>query len=114
MESPQTSGRSRPNTTLEERAEYVRLQEESGKSVAEFCRDLGLAESTFGVWRRQVKEPMPSGVTITDVPAAMVEAAMPVPSRASVTMRLPSGAVLEIVAGTDPLWLAQLVTTVSR
>jgi|CXWL01.1.fsa_nt_gi hypothetical protein len=49
--------RVRISTTPEERAEWVRLFEESGKISAEFRRELGLAETTFAVWRKQERGP---------------------------------------------------------
>lgn len=102
------SGRVRLSTTPEERAEWVRLFETSGKSPAEFCRELGLAESTFAVWRRQVRE-MNEPVTFTDVPQPLVEAALAAPGPATVKVHLVSGIVLEVPVGTDAVWLGQLL-----
>lgn len=108
--SPTLTGRVRLSTTPEERAEWVRLFETSGKSPAEFCRELGLAESTFAVWRRQVREANES-VTFTDVPQPLVEAALAGedPAPTTVSIRLTSGTLLEVPVGTDAAWLAQLL-----
>ena len=102
------SGRVRLSTTPEERAEWVRLFETSGKSPAEFCRELGLAESTFAVWRRQVRETN-DPITFTDVPQPLVEAALAASTSAMVKVRLASGTLLEVPVGTDAAWLAQLL-----
>jgi transposase-like protein len=110
--------RVRISTTPEERTEYVRLFEESGKSPADFCRELGLAESTFAVWRKQVRGPAPANLenlTFTEVPQSMVEAALAANAAAAVppgavTIHLANGTRLEVTAGTDATWLAQLAT----
>lgn len=106
--------RVRISTTPEERAEWVRLFEESGKSPAEFCRELGLAETTFAVWRKPGRGPAGAEpLTFTEVPQPMVEAALAANAAVSpgaVTIRLANGTRLDVTAGTDPTWLAQLAT----
>ena len=107
--------RVRISTTPEERAEWVRLFEESGKSAAEFCAGLGLAETTFAVWRKHVRGPAPASVenlTFTEVPQPLVEAALAANATAAsaVTVQLTNGTRLEVAAGTDTAWLVQLVT----
>lgn len=106
--------RVRISTTPEERAEWVRLFKESGKSAADFCRELGLAETTFAVWRKQSRGPASAeGLTFTEVPQPLVDAALAanatVPAGA-VTIHLANGTRLEVAAGTDATWLAQLAT----
>lgn len=96
--------RVRISTTPEERAEWVRLFEESGKSAAQFCQELGLAEATFAVWRRQVRGEVNSqAVTFTDVPLAVAS------EPPAVAIVLPNGTMLEVASGTDATWLAQLL-----
>lgn len=108
--------RVRISTTPEERAEWVRLFEESGKSAAEFCAELGLAPSTFAVWRQQTRGPVaPEGLTFTEVPQPLVEAALAANAAAAVppgavTIYLANGTRLDVAAGTDAAWLAQLAT----
>lgn len=108
--------RVRISTTPEERAEWVRLFEESGKSAADFCRELGLAETTFAVWRKQARGPASvENLTFTEVPQPMVEAALAANAAATVppgavTIHLANGTRLDVAAGTDPAWLAQLAT----
>jgi transposase-like protein len=108
--------RVRISTTPEERAEWVRLFEESGKTATEFCKELGLAETTFAVWRKQVRGPAPASpenLTFTEVPQPMVEAALAANATApagAVTIHLANGTRLEVAAGTDTAWLIQLAT----
>lgn len=97
--------RVRINTTPEERAEWVRHFEESGKSAPEFCKELGLAESTFAVWRKQVREASnPTNLTFTDMPLSV--ACEPT----SLAITLPNGMRLEVPAGFDTVWLGQLLS----
>lgn len=105
--------RVRISTTPEERAEWVRLFEESGKTAAEFCKELGLAETTFAVWRKQGRGPAAAEtLTFTEVPQPMVEAALAAnaPAASAVTIHLANGTRLDVTAGTDATWLAQLAT----
>lgn len=95
--------RVRISTTPEERAEWVRLFEESGKSAAQFCQELGLAETTFAVWRRQVRDASSAGeVSFTDIPVPLVDEPV-------MAIVLPNGTRLEVTPGTDPAWLARLL-----
>lgn len=100
--------RLRVNTTAEERGEWVQLFESSGKSAPEFCRELGLAESTFAVWRRQVRGESAESCTFTEVPPPMVEAAL-AGNAMPVQIRLANGTELKVPAGTESTWLAQLL-----
>jgi transposase-like protein len=106
--------RVRISTTPEERAEWVRLFEESGKTAAEFCKELGLAETTFAVWRKQGRGPaVAETLTFTEVPPPMVEAALAANAAGApgaVTIHLANGTRLEVAAGTDTSWLVQLAT----
>jgi transposase-like protein len=99
--------RSRVNWTAPERAEWLALFEKSGQTAAEFCRDNDLSPATLSFWLRQQGAPEP------EQEPALVEVMMPTPSTApasaAVTVRLPSGLRMEITAGTDPKWLAQLL-----
>jgi transposase-like protein len=101
--------RTRVSTTPEERAEYVRLFEESGKSSAEFCRELGIGESTLALWRRQGRE-APTPATFTEVPSNVVDAAMAANDRIErVTIEVTGMRVIAAV-GADVRWLAALAT----
>lgn len=97
--------RSRVNWTAAERAEWLALFEKGGQTAAEFCRDNDLSPATLSFWLRQQAAPESH-----DEPA-LVEVPMPALSTApaAVTIQLPSGLRMEITAGTDPKWLAQLL-----
>jgi transposase-like protein len=100
--------RSRVNWTASERAEWLALFEKSGQTAAEFCRDNDLSPATLSFWLRQQVAPEP------EQEPALVEVMMPALSStasasAAVTIQLPSGLRMEITAGTDPKWLAQLL-----
>jgi transposase-like protein len=107
--------RVRRHTTLEERSAWVRKYEESGKSPSEFCRGLGLAVSTFSLWRKQLRESaVGEAVTFSEVPHHLVETVL----RANAPAAVPQGAVMvhldsgkrvEVAAGTEVTWVARLV-----
>lgn len=106
---------SKPRTrcvwTPEERAEWLRLLEESGKPLSEFCRENGLPESTVSLWRKQLRDP----TSTSD--SEFIE--VPLPSRTAIsdaprlTIRIGDVAV-EATAGTDAAWLAELVRQLRR
>jgi len=123
METPLEGGeivtavarRGRRYTTRRERAAWVRKYEESGKTPAEFCRGLGLAESTFALWRKQVRErAVGAAVSFSEVPQHLVEtvlranapAAIP---RGAVVVHLERGPRVEVAVGTEVTWVARLV-----
>jgi transposase-like protein len=100
--------RTRVTWTPAERAEWLVLFEKSGRTAAEFCRDNDLSPATLSFWLRQQQAPD------TGEEAALVEVPMPALSAltcssVAVKMQLPSGIHLEILAGTDLAWLAQLL-----
>lgn len=103
------AAKSRVRVTADERAEYVRLFETSGKSAAEYCAELGLAESTFAVWRRQIRSESDEPA-LTEVPPAMVVAAM---SGRAIVIRLKSGAELDVPVGTEAAWLTSVLAALS-
>lgn len=48
-------GRKRPRYTAEFKAEAVQLHRESGKSLTETARNIGIAATTLGKWTRQAE-----------------------------------------------------------
>jgi len=104
--------RTRVNWTAAERTEWLALFEKSGQTAAEFCRDNDLSPATLSFWRQQV------GGSEPNEDPALVEVPMPSLNLAggggAVILQLPGGARLEIVAGTDPAWLSQLVRALLR
>ncbi len=87
---------------LEKRA-LVSRQASSGKSVASFCRDEGLVESTFWRWRREFSEKPKK--------PAFVEVPVPMPSVA-VEVVLASGGRVSTSSDCDPLWLAKFIRSI--
>jgi len=105
--------RTRCTWSAEERAEWVELFENSGQTAAEFCRANGLALTTLAFWRAQLKASVGRGSledgALVEVPLAALNAGSAPASAAAVTIRLSGGTQLEVVTGTDPAWLSQLL-----
>lgn len=78
-----------------EKRAYVLRQDESGKILASFCRDEGLALSSFQNWKRKFA-----------VKSAFVEIAAPVrPRPVSVEVVFASGGNVVTTSDCDPSWL---------
>jgi transposase-like protein len=105
----------KPRTwSAEERAEWVALFENSGQTALEFCRDNDLSPTTLAFWRSQRKDaatrPDLDEAAFVEVPLAALNSGAAPACAAVVTVRLVGGMQLEIVSGTDPAWLSQLLT----
>ena len=95
----QTEFRRRQMLSDLEKKAYVRRQAVSGKSLAAFCRDEGIALSSFQNWKRKSGEK-----------GGFIEIATPIPVRsATVEVVLASGDKLVTTSDCDPYWLAKLV-----
>ena len=82
-----------------EKRELVLRQAESGKTLAAFCRDEGLALSSFQNWKKKFA-----------VKSVFVEIAAPVePRPVPVEVVLASGDRIATTSDCDPSWLAKLV-----
>jgi len=110
-ETSRTKPRVRVRWTATERAEWLALFERSGGTAAEFCRANELSPQTLSVWLRRRSVPSPStDEALVELPRAIVSAAARTAITSSgVTMQLPGGVRMEIVAGTDPIWLGQVL-----
>ena len=97
--------RTRMTRSAEERAEWLWLFEQSGKTAAESCREHGLSQATLSFWRQQTQGPTPPPGDGSFVEVALPKAPIPevLPQRASVT--LPSGWRIDVPVGTDIAWL---------
>ena len=92
--------------TPAERAEWLELYRASGQTVAAFCRANEIAYASLSLWLRQSEPAAASDAgELVEVPMATLFSA----ATTTVKVHLPGGAGLEIVPGTDPSWLAQLV-----
>ena len=108
--------RSRCTWTAAERAEWLALFQRSGQTAAEFCRDNDLSPATLSIWRQQTQTLPSSDEGLVEVPMPTFSepaAKTPVPTVPAVTVRLPDGMQIQIVAGTDPTWLSQLLRALS-
>lgn len=121
---PTTDSQTLPNSTSrsvhrrryrpQTRQHLIEQFENGEQSLAEFCEENGLCRSSLWRWivRRRREE---SGAgALVQIPmqesrAAETSPAAGVTPRASVRVELVGGMRLEIVAGTDPAWLAALV-----
>jgi len=109
-----TAKRQRVKWSAEERVDWVRMFDKSGKAVSEFCRENDLPEATLSLWRKQLRgaETPAAESSFVEVPPAKLSAAVGtdkvVPSVA-ITVRLPGALSLEVTAGTDVAWLAGVV-----
>ena len=121
----ETAGEKRTRITWspEERAEWLWLFEQSGKTAAEFCRSNGLSPATLSLWRSQLPEPIdePAGGLVEVKP--ILQSPPPAPAPASVPARhttdgravaqLPSGSRIEVPIGADAAWLRELLQTLA-
>jgi transposase-like protein len=109
-----TAKRQRVTWSAEERVDWVRMFDKSGKGVSEFCRENDLPEATLALWRKQLRGPaIPAEESpFVEVPSAKLSGAVaadePIPSVA-ITVRLPGALSLEVAAGTDAGWLAEVL-----
>jgi len=104
--------RFRPRT----RQRLIEQFENSEQSITEFCQERDLCRSSMWRWlvQRQ-REQLGAGalVQISGNTLHAPVAASTATVAGTVKMELISGARLEIVAGTDPAWLAALVQALS-
>jgi len=105
--------RTRSTWSAEERAEWVELFEKSGQTPLEFCRDNDLSPTTLAFWRSQRKDtvtrPDVDESAFVEVPLAALNSGAAPACAAAVTVRLVGGMQLEILSGTDPAWLSELL-----
>lgn len=117
IQAPSNKPRTRCTWSAEERAEWVELFEKSGQTAVEFCRDNDLTPTTLAFWRAQLKDSVGrenlteelEEAALVEVPLGAFNAGSAPSSAAAVTIRLNSGTQLEVLAGTDPAWLSQLL-----
>jgi hypothetical protein len=101
------------HTTAQERKEYLARFEKSGLSPRVFCDQEGIREHTFYMWRRAAREQEQSGpmvpVRFAEVSTGPIDASGP---QRTVAYYFPEGGWLEVAAGTDIRWLAELLQAV--
>jgi len=104
-----TKPRARVSWSADERAEWLRLFNESGQTAADFARDNDLSPATLSFWRQQLIATPASDACLVEVPRETVSAATPAPSTAVVTVQLPSGLRFEVPIGLDTAWFGRLL-----
>jgi hypothetical protein len=115
MSELSTVKRQRVSWSAEERMDWVKMFEASGKPMSEFCRENGLAEATLSLWRKLMRVPDSAGEpsALVQIPATQIKspAAPPamMPDGAALKLRLPCGIELDVAVGTDAQWLAGVV-----
>jgi hypothetical protein len=93
--------------SAQERAEWLRLFQQSGQTAAEFCRDNGLSPATLSVWRQQLPEA--SEGSLVEIPQGASGVSVPTPGTRVVAVTLPSGLRFDIPSGIDMTWFGQLL-----
>ena len=96
--------------SAQEWAQSVRLFEASGQKVKEFCRQKGLAPSSFYYWRRRLRSNPGRSVVEKLVEVRPAAVAM---SSAVMRIAVPGGVCLEVEEGTDATWVAGVVRALS-
>lgn len=114
MNESSTAKRQRVTWSPEERVDWVRMFEKSGKAVSEFCRENGLPESTFALWRKQLRGPETGGEAgaLVQMPTTPLDSTAQIASvvdSAALRVRLPCGIEFEVAAATDVQWFARIV-----
>lgn len=105
--------RRRVKWTAAERAEWLSLFERSGQTALQFCRANGLSSSTLSFWLHQKRKRMSSNnEPFIELPREVVNRSAALDSHAlttGITLQLPGGMHLQIMTGTDPVWLAEVI-----
>jgi hypothetical protein len=101
--------RARVSWSAPERAEWLRLFDQSGQTAAEFCRDNDLSPATLSFWRQQLPEADAHGSALVEIPRDTLSLSQPKSSAAAVSMTLPSGLRFEVPVGLDMAWFGQLL-----
>jgi transposase-like protein len=101
-----------------ERANWVALFERSGKGVKAFCRENELTPSGLWGWRRQLGKKGAGGnaaAGLVEVPRAVRRSAAHevADSGAAVRICFPSGTRVDVMAGTEARWLAEVLRTLA-
>lgn len=85
--------------------ERIAEQERSGLSVERFCKEQGLTEQTFYVWRKRLREQQPMRFALVETGSSARE----LDRDAGLELVLPRGERLRINAGVDPSLLRKVL-----
>lgn len=100
--------RSSTGKTVEERSAYWRERiaehERSGLSVQQFCKERGVTEQSFYVWRKRLRKQEPMRFALVETGAARQAA-----PKAGLELMLVTGERLQIGADADPALLRRVL-----
>jgi transposase-like protein len=100
--------RSNTGKTVEERSAYWRgriaEQERSGMSVQQFCKEKGITEQSFYVWRKRLRKQEPARFALVETGPARQHA-----PKSGLELVLVTGEQLRIGADVDPALLRRVV-----
>jgi transposase-like protein len=102
--------------SAQEWADWVRLFTRSGQKTREFCRERGLALSTFSYWRRRLREAAARTKAVDSLVEVRTDRCDRVATAGVAAVRITVSANLcvEVREGTDVAWLAAMICTLSR
>jgi hypothetical protein len=101
--------RTRVSWSVPERAEWLRLFDQSGQTAAEFCRDNDLSPATLSFWRQQLPDADAHGSALIEIPRDTLSLSQLASDAAAVSVTLPSGLRFDVPVGVDMAWFGQLL-----
>ena len=93
------------NPKADEWAERIAAQQRSGISVKQFCKEQGLTEQSFYLWRKKLREQPPMRFALVETGSARRQPA----TEAGLELVLASGERLHIGAGVDSATLRMVL-----
>ena len=90
----------------------IKEQEQSGQSVASFCRERGVRASQFYAWKQRIRERAGSG--FVEVRSSAEQASAGFRRNGAIEVRLHGGRGLLVEPGFDPDHLQALLTVLER
>jgi transposase-like protein len=92
--------------------EHLRACERSGQTMKDYAQHHDLSIGTFYAWKKTLRRKGALGTYLSAAPSLFQKVALQNHSGA-LRLVLPTGLSLEIAAGTDPRWVAQLIGALS-
>jgi hypothetical protein len=92
--------------------DHLRTCERSGQTMKDYAQHHGLSISAFYAWKKTLRRKGVLGTAPPAAPSLFQKVALQ-NSPGTLRLVLPTGLTLEIDAGTDPHWVAQLVGALS-
>lgn len=89
-------------------SEHLRACERSDQTMKDYAQHHGLSISAFYAWKKTLRRKGVLGISTPVAPSLFQKVALRQPAGA-LRLALPTGLTLDIDAGTDPHWVAQLV-----